>query len=95
MWHVMVKDLGGKQSQCFILYFGHGIRKKMGRINGSFIFLFFSFFFHTTHPQTLKKHSCSSLSLLSPPPRSSISSTKSHLPTIIFYHFNLMVFLIL
>ncbi|KAJ0618467.1 hypothetical protein HanLR1_Chr02g0051211 [Helianthus annuus] len=25
----------------------------MGRINGSFIFLFFSFFFHT-NPQTLK-----------------------------------------
>ncbi|MFS7903234.1 hypothetical protein Hanom_Chr01g00021611 [Helianthus anomalus] len=32
---------------------------------------------------TLKKHSCCSLSLLSPPPRSFLSSTKSHLSTII------------
>uniref|UniRef100_A0A251VG78 Uncharacterized protein n=1 Tax=Helianthus annuus TaxID=4232 RepID=A0A251VG78_HELAN len=58
---------------------------------------FFFFLIHLSHHSSTnpKKDICCSLSLLSPPPRSLISFTKSHLPTIIFYHFNLMVFLIL
>ncbi|KAJ0600690.1 hypothetical protein HanRHA438_Chr03g0122021 [Helianthus annuus] len=36
------------------------------------------FFFSHSSFTTLEKHSCSSLSLLSPPPRSLLSSTKSH-----------------
>ncbi|KAF5755917.1 hypothetical protein HanRHA438_Chr17g0818191 [Helianthus annuus] len=41
------------------------------------------FIFSHSSFTTLKKHSCSSVSLLSPPPRSFLSSTKSHQSTII------------